>query len=72
MHCGYYKYIKAGANQRFFKVRMQGYMGAFLFDPFKDVVQGYMGHFLVHSIVYQYTKLAGERGTKSFLKEGVV
>jgi hypothetical protein len=27
-----------------------------------------MGHFLAPSIVYEYIKLANERGTKSFLK----
>jgi hypothetical protein len=29
-----------------------------------------MVHFLVPSIVYEYAKLANERGTKSFLKGG--
>jgi hypothetical protein len=43
-----------------------------LFEFFKEGLQEKMGHFLEPSIVYEYNKLASERGTKSFLKTGSV
>jgi hypothetical protein len=65
--CTFARIKETGADPGFFKV-------TFLWSLFclKFLRRGCRrwGHFLVPSIAYKYTKLANERRTNSFLKEG--